>query len=47
MFRVTYISWQGKYDECIIFASDLFEACEMAENLQGVEQVLEVERLIL
>lgn len=47
MFRVTYMSWRLKYEECVIFANDIFEACEIAENLQGVERVIEVERLVL
>lgn len=47
MFRVSYISWRMKYEECVIFANDIFEACEIAEHLQGVERVIEVVRLVL
>lgn len=46
MFKVTYINYKDSYEECFIFANDIFEACEIAENLQGVSQVLEVEKLV-
>lgn len=47
MFKVTYINYKDSYEECFIFANDIFEACEIAEHLQGVERVIEVVRLVL
>lgn len=42
MYKVVYIDWIGREVTDYAFASGIFEAIEIAENWQGVQQVLTV-----